>query len=212
MRAWGALTIFRASPKYFSGLSGPYTTFDGQQRRIPVPLVRDDFNWQKGNHSFTFGGTFKFIKTNSHQTTNFNYVDLGLPRCLISREASIPPCVQQTSTTAPTRWVSTITTACSPLLSAWSERFPQTTFSITNSPCNPKAQAISGPHRYFQTEAYFGDTWKVNSKLTLAYGVRYQLYSVPYEAHGDESIPTPIPISTFITDRFLAQSKAGNLM
>ena len=29
-------------------------------------MVRDDFNWQKGNHSLTFGGTFKFIKTNSH--------------------------------------------------------------------------------------------------------------------------------------------------
>ena len=42
-------------------------------------------------------------------------------------------------------------------------------------------------YRFFQTEMYVGDTWKVTKELTLSYGVRWQLYTVPYEVHGDQS-------------------------
>ncbi len=62
----------------FSGLSGPYGTYNTQSRRIPIPVLRDDFNWQIKNHSLTLGGLFKFIKTNSNNITNFNFVDAGL--------------------------------------------------------------------------------------------------------------------------------------
>ena len=62
----------------FSGLSGPYTAFDGQQRRVPIPEIRDDFNWQIGSHSLTFGGLFKFVKTNSNLINNFNFPGIGL--------------------------------------------------------------------------------------------------------------------------------------
>ena len=62
---------------------------------------------------------------------------------------------------------------------------------------------------------YAGDTWKMTKKLTLSYGVRYQLYSVPYEAKGDESVPITSPASvidldTWIKDR-IAYDAAGNI-
>ena len=92
-----------ANQPCFSGINGPYTDFDGQQRRVPVPVVRDDFNWQIGKHSLTFGGTFKFIKTNSTLINNFNFVGIGLQgaRCPLAwTHQSVPP----TSTMAPIRW------------------------------------------------------------------------------------------------------------
>ena len=62
----------------FSGLNGPYTGYDGQKRRVPIPVVRDDFNWQHGAHSLTMGGSFKFMKTNSNLVNNFNFAGAGL--------------------------------------------------------------------------------------------------------------------------------------
>ena len=64
----------------------------------------------------------------------------------------------------------------------------------TNYNYNNKGAALSagsgGPknYRFFQTEAYFGDTWRVTKNLTLSYGVRYQYYSVPFETHGSQSV------------------------
>ena len=39
---------FPTSPNVYSftGLSGPYGTANAQKRRVPIPVVRDDFNWQ----------------------------------------------------------------------------------------------------------------------------------------------------------------------
>ncbi len=42
-------------------------------------------------------------------------------------------------------------------------------------------------YRYYQTQVYAADTWKVTRNLTLSYGVNYQLFSVPYETRGLES-------------------------
>src|SRR5439155_24311053 len=52
-------------------------------------------------------------------------------------------------------------------------------------------------YRFYQTEAYFGDNWRVKPNLTISYGVRWQYYTVPYETKGFESVPTPIPLDTF---------------
>ena len=85
-----------------------------------------------------------------------------------------------------------------------------TNYNYTNTG-TAVAAGSGGPknYRYFQTEAYFGDTWRFKKNLTLSYGVRYQYYSVPYETHGSESVASPIPLMTFINDR-LAQSQAGD--
>jgi hypothetical protein len=41
-------------------LDGIYANAGGAQARyFPVPVVRDDFSWEKGRHSFAFGGTLQ---------------------------------------------------------------------------------------------------------------------------------------------------------
>jgi len=192
----------------FSGLGGPYTSYDGQKRRVPIPLVRDDFSWQKGAHSLVVGGTFKFIKTNSNLTNNFNFPGIGLQGSALSsgldstvRPADINNGAQQVG------------------INDYDSLFATSLGVIgeisTNYDYDNKGAALAAgsgsprSYRFFQTEAYIGDTWKVNKHLTLDYGVRYQFYTVPYETHGDESVSTPIPLNTYINDR-LAQGAAGN--
>ncbi len=48
----------------------------------------------------------------------------------------------------------------------------------------PQGSGSNRQYRYYELEAYFGDTWKVTPDLTLSYGVRYSWYSVPYEMNG----------------------------
>ncbi|MFC5860726.1 carboxypeptidase-like regulatory domain-containing protein [Acidicapsa dinghuensis] len=192
----------------FSNIDGPYTSFDGQQRRVPIPVVRDDFNWQIGAHSLTFGGTFKFIKTNSNLINNFNFVGVGLQGSALSGglNASLRPAdINQGPNNVAINDYDNLFASALGVIGDISTNF------VYNN--QGQAQALGGgsprAYRYYQTEAYVGDTWRVNKKLTLSYGLRYQFYTVPYEAHGSESVPTPINLNTFINDR-LAQSTAGD--
>lgn len=192
----------------FSGLDGPYTSYDGQKRRIPIPVVRDDFNWQKGMHSLTFGGTFKFVKTDSNLINNFNFVGAGLQGPLAASGLSAserPSDINQGSNqVAANDWDNIFATGLGMIGQI------VTNYNYNNKGVSQPAGS-GGPknYRFFQTEAYFGDTWRVNKKLTLSYGVRYQYYSVPFETHGNQSVASPIDLTTFINKR-LAQSQTGD--
>jgi hypothetical protein len=163
------------------------------------------------------GGTFKFTKTNSNLINNFNFVDAGLQGSALS--GGLDSAVRPSDINIDTNSVA---------LNDYDNLFAtglgvigeiSTNFNYNNAGAALPAGS-GGPraYRYFETEMYVGDTWKVNNKLTLSYGLRYQLYSVPYEAHGDESVPIASPsngvdngvdLDTFIKDR-IAQSNAGN--
>jgi hypothetical protein len=200
-------------------LSGPYSSYDGQQRRVPVPVVRDDLNWQLGNHSIVTGGTFKFIKTNSNLVNDFNFVGAGLQGSALG--GGLDPTLRPGNI---------YTDATGTALNDYDNLFAAslgdigeiyTNFNYTNTGTAAPAGS-GGPrnYRYFETEAYVGDTWKVNPRLTLSYGLRYQIYSVPYETKGKESVEyfsTPSgntsqqnsTLNAYIADR-VAQSAAGN--
>ncbi len=203
-----------------TGLSGPYTSYDGQKRRIPVPVVRDDFEWQKGNHNITFGATFKWIKTNSNLISDFNYPGIGETGSALSfgLDDGVRPTIANGYTTT-TQINEGPNTPNNVPVNDYDSIFP-TALGImgeigTNYTYNNKGAALPAgtgqqrAYRWYQTEAYFGDNWKMTSKLTFTYGVRYQLYTVPYETHGDESISSPIPLGAFIQDR-IAQQNSGN--
>jgi hypothetical protein len=165
-------------------LTGPYSSPSSQKRRVPIPVVRDDFNWLKGTHSFQFGGTFKFIKTNSNLVNDFVFPTVGLGGNLLGLDATVRPSTIRTAgTTAALTYDNAFAFALGIIPSvAANYNYDNKGNSLANGSGETRR------YRYYQTELYFGDTWKVTKSLTLSYGLRYQLYSVPFEAQGLESV------------------------
>ena len=73
-------------------LDDPYATaVNAQIRNYPIPVLRDDFSWLKGKHSFQFGGLFKFIKTWDNTYLNYDEPTIGLGGNMASLTASLRP-------------------------------------------------------------------------------------------------------------------------
>ena len=200
----------------FAGLSTPYGGGnDSQARTYPIPVVRDDLSWQKGKHSFTFGGTYKWITPTEFIANNFNFEYIGITgnTNLTSLSPSLRPADISGSQAATTIFDNAFSTA----LGAYAETFSN--FNYNNKGIVlPTGGGISMNFRYYETELYFGDSWKMTPHLTITYGVRYQNYTPPYERHGEQafpqlnyggSSPSPFSFDNYWANR-VAQSAAGN--
>jgi hypothetical protein len=187
----------------FAGLTGPYHAGNNSQHRTyPIPVVRDDFSWEKGKHSLSFGGTFKWETPNEFADENFNFPAVGVAgnTNFTALNPSLRP--GDISSDATTIYDNAFSTA----LGAFAE--VSSNFNYNNKGVvKPQASGLSLVYRYYETEVYAGDTWKVTPNLTISYGLRYQNYTVPYETHGNESMSN-ITFDGYFGDR-LKQSAAG---
>lgn len=199
---------FGGNPSGGTILSAPYASAsNAQSRTYPIPVIRDDFSWQKGKHSFAFGGTFKYINPHNQTILDYNSPTVGLGGHL-----------SNLSTTAgqPSLRPADIATDSASLASYDSEfTFALGRYQSVGSTFNYNAQGNVVPqgtgsvtdYRFYETELYFGDTWKLTPSFTISYGLRWQNYSVPYEVHGIESLPN-LDFDQFFGAR-IAQSAAG---
>jgi hypothetical protein len=193
-------------------LSGPYdSAINAQGRTYPVPIFRDDFSWNKGKHSFQFGGTFKYISPKEYSILNYNSPTIGLGGATGSLAVPTDTNPLEPSDLAgggaTGLYDSAFALALAPFTAVGS------TFNYNaKGTALPQGSGLTHNYRYYETELYFGDTWKVTPKLTLSYGLRWVDYSVPYDKNGLESIEN-FDFNTYFNDR-VAQStasQAGNL-
>ena len=200
----------------FAGLSDPYYPGNNSQARtFPIPVVRDDFSWEKGRHSFTFGGTFKWESPAGFAAENFNFPSVGVSgnTYLGALSPAQRPSDISTDPGAINIWDSAYSAALG-VFNGISSHFDYNNKGVALS--QGSGQTLK--YRFYETEVYFGDAWKVTPNLTISYGVRYQDYTVPYEVNGNEATTnmtvngattaTPFTFDTYWKDR-LAQSAAG---
>ena len=189
----------------YAGLSGPYAGGNNSQdRTYPIPVVRDDFSWQKGRHSFAFGGTFKWETPNEFAAENFNFPNVGVTgnTNFTALSPNLRPADISNDQFATTIYDNAFSTALGAFASVSSN------FNYNNKGVvQPQGSGLNLHYRYYETEVYFGDSWRISPKFVVSYGVRYQNYTVPYETHGLESRPN------FAFDSYWAarikQSSAG---
>jgi hypothetical protein len=189
------------------------TPVNAQSRRIPIPEFGDNFQWQHHSHSIQIGGFFKFITSYDHTVLDYNTAAIGLGGNVTGLNAGERPSNILPSSTVANQW----DTAFAAALGRVAQISQQFNYSA-NGTVYPLATGDNRHYRYYQSELYASDTWKVTPSLTLSYGVNWQYYSVPYETSGLESVgeiangsnaPVPFTFDKYFASRLQAANTFG---
>ena len=204
-------------------VSAMYLAPGGTSQRVPVPVLRDEFSWTKGRHTFEFGGSFKDILMHITNVTDINEAEEGMGGYTLSLCGPASGDCQKGNDELPASASlrpSDIQTAGSEGNVAeydWDQAFAfmigrvGEVSSVFNY--NKDGQALkqlTGDQRYYrsyQTQLYFQDSFKVVPSLTVSYGMGYQFFSVPYETRGLQAVEN-ITFDQYLKAR-LAQSQEG---
>ncbi len=188
---------------------------NAQGRRIPIPQISDNFQWLKHSHSLSFGGFFKYINSADKTILDYNQAAVGLGGQTLGLAASLRPANILSSSTVANNW----DTAFAAGLGRVGQIDQEFNYDASGKAL-PLATGDQRRYRYYQSELYAGDTWKVTPSLTLSYGVNWQYFSVPYETKGLESVAEILPTSgsgtavPFTFDQYfgarLTQSSSGS--
>lgn len=165
--------------------SAPYTSpSNAQYRIVPTPVIGDDFSWQKGTHNIQFGGTFKWINTTSDTIIDYNSFTIGLGGNTLNLNSSLRPAnIRATGTTGTVTYDS----AFAVMLGRVGNLSSGYNYNNAGQPL-PFGTGDERKYKYYQTQFYIADTWKVSSQMTFSYGLNYQIFSVPYETRGLETV------------------------
>jgi len=201
-----------------------YLAPNAQERRVPIPVIGDNFVWTKGSHTWQFGGTFKDILSRNLNVADFNSVTLGMGGHLFALCGPTPgecangnPALSPTASLRPSDLdenganyggtaVYTYDSAFAFLLGRVGEVSSDYNYTLGGTSL-PQLTGDTRYYRYYQTQVYAADTWKATPSLTISYGVNYQLFSVPYETRGYESVE-PLTYNQYMSDR-IQQSGSG---
>jgi carboxypeptidase family protein len=191
--------------------SSEYLNPNSQARRVPIPMVGDDFSWTKGSHTVQWGGTFKDILAHDTDVADYNTTEIGLGGQIFAlcgpakgdcggANPSMRPADIDTSN--PGNWDQTFAFMLGRIGNVQSDyNFNAAGAALTQLTGDQRM------YRYYQTQLYVSDAWKVTPSLTLTYGLTYQYFSVPYETRGLESVE-PMSFDQYMQARIEQSSLA----
>jgi hypothetical protein len=187
-------------------ISNPFLRSSSQSRNVPVPEFREGLTWIKGKHTMDFGGDLKLIRQISALQNDFNFIGIGLGGQLLSLDSTLRPSDINGDSSAITNWDNFFPF----LLGRYSGVFSNFNYDKAGN-VFPSGTGKKRDFNYNEFEFYAQDSWKVRSDLTLTYGLRYVLHTVPYEINGFESVPS-VNENTYLSTRLqaAAQGISGN--
>ena len=175
-------------------------------RRSPTHNFVNDLSWLKGKHTIKTGVNLRFSRIPSTRdgsswltaTVNPSWVS-GVGRTFAPGGAncSTPGCTQVPAVASgfaagyADSWLNVLGVLSQATLRANYDR---------DGNILPVGQAISREYASDEYDFYVQDSWRVGSSLTITAGLRYGLYSPPYEVDGLQVAPT-ISMGQWFADR-----------
>jgi hypothetical protein len=188
----GALEIFSGQSPGFGQVNdlGPYNV-DTQNTRNRFwdghdQMLRDDISTLKGNHLFTFGGTYQHNWDYHQRTDNGGGIDnqvvyeLGNGTSGSGLAQDIPLCTQAGVTIAN---CSSLSAAALGIVSIAQVAYTRSGSLLALNPIGTPAFDKSTIPYY---NVYFSDTWHMKPTFTLTYGLGWTLEMPPVEANGKQ--------------------------
>jgi len=175
---------------FFSpNISSPYLGSSSQSRNVPVPEFREGLTWLKGKHTMDFGADVKFIRQISSLKNDFNFIGVGLGGQIQSLDTAPQNQLRPSDINGDPSAVSNWDNFFPFLLGRYSSVFSNFNYDKTGK-AFPNGTGKKRDYNYNEFEFYGQDSWRVRSDLTVTYGLRYLLHTVPYEINGFQSVPS----------------------
>jgi hypothetical protein len=187
--------------------NGPYVTFQNIATltgsgftssivSVPTHNFADDLTWNKGKHTFQFGGNYRLVFNNrSSDATLFDHAgvtyDLLGYGAIAGTGSSLDPGAFGLPTVSG-NYSSAYNIAVADITGMITSATQYYNNSYSNGQLSALAPGQWVTHHYLTNEfEYYGqDSWKLRPNLTLTAGLRHTLLQVPYERNGQEVVPT----------------------
>jgi hypothetical protein len=169
----------------------PYTYTSA--RNAPVHNFTDDVSWAKGNHTIDFGTNLRFIRINS--TSYYNSFPYSRTNTFWLQGAGLNLEPEDLDSS----FSSAFRHAAVAQLGLLSYVYVAYNYDRDGNVV-PVGEPINRTYGANEYEFYVQDTWKMKPNLTLTAGVRYALFSPPWEVNGLQVAPTT-PLADFYAIR-----------
>jgi Carboxypeptidase regulatory-like domain len=177
-----------STPNNSSFQEFPTTTF-----QVPVHNFLDDVSWIKGNHTFTFGTNVDIMR--NPQSTNIASFSTAVtnaqwfsPTGLANQGGAFDPAAFGFPAVS-SSFDNNYDNPMIALVGSVNEVTAQYNYNKDGSVLAQGAPVV----RHFADDSwefYAQDSWKIKSNLTLTYGLRYSLFSPPWETDGLQVTPS----------------------
>ena len=184
--------IFRfISPFEGFGDTGSFT----DTRQTPTQNFVNDLSWFKGRHTFKAGTNIRFTRVPKDRfqssylnaTVNPSWVaGIGRRNMPGSAFCTVPGC--NIPAVAPA-FQAGYADAWLNVIGVLSQATQRANYNKDGTPQAP-GTAVSREIASDEYEVYLQDAWQLRSNLTLTAGIRYSVYSPPYEVNGLQVAPT----------------------
>jgi len=171
-----------------------YNHTDG--RILPQHHFRDDISWNRGVHTFSFGGEFRRTRNATFDNANSFHRFFVNPSWTPLGGANIEPgqssCLQAGCSQVPlnggggTSFRDGLTEMLGPISQVTAYyNFDKTGATATEGDPVDRKFAVN------EYELYVQDKWRLKPSFTLTLGARYYIGSPPWETNGNQVTPTP---------------------